>query len=144
MEKITAKGHVNVSAKHKTTLEVTADHELTPRGDCIIAVSSNKGAASLSTTFKDAARSDDAMIRMIIACGGLKEEVVGFGSKNLTFTHPRDLVVRKSNYCCGRTVMIMADKAAADLDRRIVEQLKKPQPVEIILIAERRRTRMSS
>ncbi|MBS7247475.1 MAG: DUF371 domain-containing protein [Candidatus Jordarchaeales archaeon] len=137
VERLTAKGHVNISAKHRTTLEVTVDHEVTPRGDCIVAVSSSKGAASLSPVFKKVAGSDDSVIRMIIECGGIVEEVMGFGSSSLTFTNPRDLVVRKSNFCCGRTVMIKANKAAADLDRRIVEQLKKPQPVEIVLIAEK-------
>lgn len=137
VERITARGHPNVSAKHKTTLEITMEHELTPRGDCIIAVSSDKGAASLSAAFKEVARDDEAIIRMVIMCGGLREEVVGFGCEKLTFTHTKDLVVRKSNYCCGRTLMIKANKAAADLDRRIVEELRKPQTVEIILIAEK-------
>ncbi len=137
IERLTARGHANISAKHKTTLEVTVDHEITPRGDCIVAVSSSKGAASLSSMFKKVAGSDGAIIRMIIECGGIMEEIVGFGSGNLTFTDPKDIVVRKSSYCCGRTVMIKANKAAADLDRRIVEQLKRPQPVKVTFIAER-------
>ncbi len=138
VEKVKARGHPNVTARHRSTLEVTVDPELTPKGDCIVAVASNKGAASLSKRFKEAAKSGDAIIKLIIKAGGLREEVTGRGSVKLTFTHPKDMVARKSNYCCGRTVMIMADKAASDLDRKLVEQLKKPQQVEILLVVERR------
>ncbi|HIP58595.1 MAG TPA: DUF371 domain-containing protein, partial [Archaeoglobus profundus] len=35
-EVITAWGHPNITAKHRTTLEITKDEELSIRGDCII------------------------------------------------------------------------------------------------------------
>jgi len=52
IERILAKGHKNVKATHRTTLEVTKDKYLTPRGDCIIAISANKAASDLSESFK--------------------------------------------------------------------------------------------
>ena len=40
-------GHVNVRATHRSTFEVTREPSLTPRGDCIVGVSSEVGAAGL-------------------------------------------------------------------------------------------------
>ncbi|RLI33421.1 DUF371 domain-containing protein, partial [Candidatus Bathyarchaeota archaeon] len=48
-------------------------------------------------------------------------------------THPSDLVVRKSSYICPRTLMIHADKAAADLPRKMVEALKRAATVTVEL-----------
>jgi uncharacterized protein len=43
------------------------------------------------------------------------------------------MVVRKSGFISGRTLMIGADKAAADLDRRFVEKLKNSENITIIV-----------
>jgi hypothetical protein len=52
-------------------------------------------------------------------------------------TDPADLVVRKSDYVCGRTLAILADKAAKDLSRKLVEKLRNPiQRVKITLMVE--------
>nr|MDO8078362.1 DUF371 domain-containing protein [Candidatus Freyarchaeota archaeon] len=126
-EVLYARGHPNVSAKHRTTLEVTAMEELTPRGDCIVAVASSKGAEQLSERFKKLARNENSRITMTIEADNLTETIRGYGDPRLTFSHPHDLVVRKSTYCNDRTVMIKADKAAIDLDRKLVELLKNPE-----------------
>jgi hypothetical protein len=45
--------------------------------------------------------------------------------------------VRKSDYICGRTLAIRADKAAKDLSRKLVEELRNPsQRVRITLTVE--------
>ena len=138
IEVINAFGHRNIQSTHKTTLEITREENLTKRGDCIVAVKATKGAADLNPRFKDVARSDVARITIIIKAGEVSEAIRAWGSGKLTFTHPHDLVVRKSSYVCGRTLAIKADKAAADLDRRLVERLKDPrQMVEITIVAER-------
>jgi hypothetical protein len=55
----------------------------------------------------------------------------------LQFTHQTDLVVRKSDYVCGRTLAIRADKAASDFSRELVEKLKDPnQEVKVTLVVE--------
>jgi hypothetical protein len=52
-------------------------------------------------------------------------------------THPADMVIRKSDYVCSRTLAINADKAAFDLPKRIVDKLKDPkQKVKITLTAK--------
>jgi hypothetical protein len=63
------------------------------------------------------------------------------GHPSLTFTHPTDLVIRKSDYVCGRTLAIRADIAACDLSRKLVEKLHNSnQKAEITLVAEARTT----
>jgi len=136
-EVIEAQGHQNVRSTNKTTLEITKEASLTKRGDCILAVSATKGAVDLHTRFREAARNRDARITITIEADEEKEVVEAWGSPQLTFTHPTDLVVRKSDYVCGRTLAVRADKAANDLSRRLVEKLRKPkQEVKITLTAE--------
>jgi len=124
VEKFEAKGHPLISAKHPTTLEITKDLEITPRGDCIIAVASQKALSDFSEFFKQLARREDAVITLTLRIGGYAERIVGRGHPNLTYTDSRSIVCRRSSYTCGRTLMIKADKAARDLDRRLVDQLR--------------------
>jgi hypothetical protein len=125
-EIIIARGHENVKATHKSTLEITKENELSKRGDCIIAVSADKTMADLSSDFKENLRKENAKITILIETGDALEVVNALGHPHLTFTHPTDMVVRKSNYICSRTLAIHADKAACDLSRKLVEKLKNP------------------
>jgi len=136
-EHLTAHGHVNIKSANKTTFEITKEEHLTPRGDCIVAVGANKGAVDLSPEFKKTACRPDAHIEIRIAVDGEVETVKAKGHSALTFSHPTDLVVRKSDYVCGRTLAIRADKAACDLSRKLAEKLRnQSQKAEITLIAE--------
>ena len=134
---IFARGHKNIQATHETTFEITKEPTLTKRGDCIIAVEATKGAADLPPEFKEAARKKGAQITITIEAEELKEVVRANGSPRLLFTHPADLVVRKTDYVCGRTLAIRADKAANDLSRKLVEKIKdSSQSIRITLAVE--------
>ncbi len=136
-EIVHARGHRNVRSTHTTTLEVTRETDLTERGSCIIAVAADKGAADLSAELKEALRREEARVTVTVECGGLRDSVRARGSPRLSFTHPTDLVVRRSGYVCGRTVAILADRAASDLSRRLVDKLKDPgQRVKVIFVVE--------
>jgi hypothetical protein len=126
-EIIFARGHRNVQATHKSTLEITKDNELSRRGDCVIAVSANKALADLSPQFKENLRRENSRITMLIEAGSISEVVNAYGNPRLILSHPTDMVVRKSNYMCSRTLAIEADKAACDLPRELVERLKNPE-----------------
>ena len=132
-----AQGHGNVRATHRTTLEITKDSHLTKRGDCIVGVNATHGAVDLASSFKEAARRRDARITITIEAGDLNEVIVAHGSPHLLFTHPTDLVVRKSGYICNRTIAINANKAASDLSNQLVETLQDPrQRVQITLAVD--------
>lgn len=133
-EIILAHGHRNIQATNKTTFEITKEAQLSRRGDCVIAVSADKAMTDLSSEFKENLRKENAKITILIEAGEAAEVVNAFGSPRLILTHPTDLVVRKSDYICTRTLAIQADKAACDLSRKLVEKLKNPsQKVKITL-----------
>jgi len=137
VEELTAHGHLEIRATHPTTLEVTRDRSVTPRGDCIVAVNASKSTANLSEEFKDTARNPRTRITMTLQVEGAVEVIRGHGHPNLTFTHPTDIVVRKSTYVCPRTLMVGADRAAADLRRETVSKLKNPESQIIIRLVAR-------
>lgn len=124
LEVIYAKGHRNITAKHRTTFELIKDVDIGPRADCIIGVEASKAAADLSMEFKNLARRNDAEITLDIFVEDLHERIRGRGSEKLSFTSTRGLIIRRSNYSCAGTLMVQADKAAIDLNRALVEKLK--------------------
>jgi hypothetical protein len=137
VEVISAYGHENIQATHKSTFEITKEKNLSRKGDCIIAVSANKALKDLSVDFKKHLLKESAKITMLIKADGVAEVVKASGSPRLILTHPTDIVVRKSDYICTRTLAVKADKAACDLSRMLVDKLKNPrQKVKITLTVE--------
>ena len=128
-------GHENIQATHKTTLEFTKDSHLSKNGDCIITVAADKALADLNAEFKEKLRKPHAKLTIIIEAGNFTEQVTAHGSPRLILTHLTDIVIRKSDYVCNRTLAVHADKAAQDLSRDLVEKLKNPkQKVKITLV----------
>jgi len=133
-EVIFASGHGNIQATHRTTLEITKDADVSKNGDCIIAVSADKTLCDLKPRFKDLLRREDARLTVVIEAGGIAEVANASGSPRLTFTHPTDIVIRKSEYICDRTLAIKTDKAARNLSRELVKNLKNcSQRVKVTL-----------
>jgi hypothetical protein len=137
VEAIKASGHPKIRANHPTTLEITKESHLTERGDCIVATRASKGCADLSAGFSKLVKKDETRVTLTIEAGNQTETIRGQGSSRLTLQHPNDLVARKSNYVCHRTIMILADKSALDLDREFVRILRDPcVRIRIELVAE--------
>jgi len=136
-ETVYAYGHENIRSTHRTTFEITKESPLTKRGDCVIAVGATKGAKDLSSDFKEAMKIEDVHIAVMIEAGEIREVVKARGSPQLLFTHPTDMVVRKSNYICGRTIAIKANKAARGISRKLIEKIRNPdQKIKITLTVE--------
>jgi len=133
-ESITAYGHPNITATHSTTIEITKKTELTLRGNCIIAVKADKAVAELNSNFKEAMKNENVKVSIIIEAGGLREVIHAYGNPNLAFTHETDMVIRKSNYICNRTLAVKADKAAKDLPRKLVRKLQNPRQKILITL----------
>ena len=134
-ENILAIGHENIQAIHPSTLMFTRDKHLSKTGDCIVAVAADKAVADLSVELKDKLRKPNAKLTILIEADGLKEQINASGSPKLILTHPTDMVIRKSDYICNRTLAIHADKAANDLPRALAAKLKDPkQEVKVTLI----------
>ena len=127
-------GHENMEATHKMTLEITRDQHMTKKGNCIVTVAADKALADLNSEFKENLRKSRAKLTLAIEASGVIEQVNAKGSPQLILTHPTDIVVRKSDYVCSRTLAVNADKAACDLSRALVEKLRDPeQKVKITL-----------
>ena len=137
VERIIGWGHENIVAKNKSTFEITKDSYLTTKGDCIIAVNASKGAFDLDPSFKKVAAQNKTEISMHIKVDDCEQAVSGRGGSSLTFQHPTDLVVRKSNFQCERTLMIRSNKAAFDFPSDFVAKLQQPEnKIFVTIIAE--------
>jgi len=137
-EIIVARGHRNIKATHRTTLEVTKEKDLTERGDCIIGVEADKSISEISSELKRLlAQSVEVGVEVYLPDYDIGDTLKGYGSRELTFTHESDIVIRKSIFVCGRTLLIRADKAACDISREIVELLKDSSTeLNLIIVPE--------
>lgn len=123
--KFTATGHENVTSHHKSTFEITTDKTLTPKGDCIVGVNSNITLNDLPQELKQEIQTDNKKIELMLETENYSDKIIGYGSSKLTLDHPTDIVCRKSDFTCSRTLMINSDKAARDLDENLVNELKQ-------------------
>lgn len=135
-EVVHAEGHENVTGEHASTLEFSSDDFLTPAGDCILAVEADRVPADLPETFVTACQNADATITATIEAGGHTGRVVGRGDPELSFENERSHVLRTSDYVDDRTVLVCADKAAADVDRELVAALTEGADATLTLRVE--------
>ncbi|WP_291767353.1 DUF371 domain-containing protein [Caldivirga sp. UBA161] len=131
---IWARGHGNVRATHRNTIEVTKDNYITERGDCIIACCADKAASDLDNSFKKLVTSGYSLVLMIIVAGSSMDIVVGLGLSGLRLTDERRIIVRRSGHMDDATIMLLANKAAKDLDRDLINKARDSEPIEVILI----------
>lgn len=121
----TCRGHENITALHKTTLEFTKDKELTSRGDCIVGVAADFSFEELRVLVKS---SKKMMIRMRVndfkenQVAELIEEIEG--EVNPAFCDNNEIVIRLGTFPSKRTLLINANKAAKHLNTNFVRCLK--------------------
>ena len=131
--KLKVKGHKNVTSHHKSTFEITKDVEIGPTADCIIGTDMDKSMLNFPQEFKDKIADSNTKITVILDTENGHDEIVGFGHEDLTLTHPTDIVCRTSDFTCPRTLMIGADKAARNLDKDLIEDLKNEKNMEVTI-----------
>ena len=120
-------GHENIRSLHKKTIEITKEKNLTPSGDCIIGVSAKYGCKGNPKKIKDKLRDPNSVIIFSINVDNYKFQVKGKGHKDLICSDPNDIVLRKSNYVCPRTLAIKCDKASDSIPRKIIHLLQNPK-----------------
>jgi hypothetical protein len=121
---VTFYGHPNVRSLHAKTIEITKDENLTPRGDCIIGVRANKACEDLDETLKHRLKSNSAVVRIEIIVGNESFIITGMGSHRLSMLNPHDIVIRRTNFACPRTMSVLCNKASSEVPRKIVEILQ--------------------
>jgi len=122
LDTITAKGHQSIRCTHTTTIELTKDTYLTKKGTCILGIEASKACFDLNPLLKKKIRNGEK-ITVIIKTGDAVESFYGFGHKNLTLLNEKDMVFRKSDFICDRTILIKCSKSSSELDRNIIKTL---------------------
>ncbi|MDC1103171.1 DUF371 domain-containing protein [Nitrosopumilus sp.] len=127
-------GHENIRSNHKKTIEITKESHLTTRGDCIIGVSANSSCADLPEELKNKLRDSKTYVRFLIKVDDDEFVLEGMGHSDLTLTHDEDIVLRKSDFTCPRTISVKCDKASDLVPREMVSKLQNPKTKGLLII----------
>ena len=68
-------------------------------------------------------------VNLEIILAGITFSMHGFTDRRLTLSHGHDIVIRKSNYVCPRTLCVSCDKTPQILPRDLVMKLQNPNSV---------------
>lgn len=120
-------GHPNVQSLHARTVEITKEEHLTLRGDCIIGVRAQKACADIDEKLRKKLMQDGSQVTMEIIVGSKSYAIKGLGDSRLTLKNPHDIVIRKTNFVCPRTLSVRCDRASSDIPREMIELLKDPK-----------------
>ena len=127
-------GHENIRSNHQKTIEITKDSHLTPQGDCIVGVNASASCADLPPELKDKLKNSNSKITFSISVENYEFIIEGKGHQDLILTHEEDIVIRKSDFICPRTLAVKCDKASDLLPREMVELLRNPNTKGIFSI----------
>lgn len=122
-----ARGHKNILANHKNTLEFIKDAELSVSGDCIVGVGAEFSTQSLKKIVSLHKR-----LRMRIIVGKYSEEIEF--TANRRFNSKREIVLRLSEFSSDRTLGFRASKSSKQIDRKLVEKMRNPDQQIIVEI----------
>jgi len=120
-------GHKNIRSNHQKTLEITKESHLTPQGDCIVGVNASSSCSDLPQELKNKLKSENTLVIFTIKVDDQEFTIKGKGHPELTLTHLNDIVIRKSDFVCPRTLSVNCDKASDLLPREMVTLLQNPK-----------------
>jgi uncharacterized protein len=126
-DEITFTGHPNVLSTHTKTIEITKAPRLSLRGDCIIGVNANKGCRDLKPALRDLLRQPNLAVKIEIEVSDMYFAIDGRSDSRLSLQNDHDIVIRKSNFACPRTVAMSCNKSSSDIPRGLVCLLRNPQ-----------------
>lgn len=119
-------GHKNIRSLHPKTIEITKNSNLTPRGDCIVGVNATSGCKDIPNQLKKKLKDPDSSINFSLDVGNHSFKFTGKGHKDLILNHSDDIVIRKSNFVCPRTLAVGCNKASDSIPRKIIRKLQDP------------------
>ena len=134
-EEIQFFGHKNIRSLHPRTIEITKDPNLGLQGDCIIGVSATKSCSDLTSTMKNKIRNNDSLLEINLVVEPFSFKIQGTGNNNLPLTNVHDIVLRKSNFICNRTLCISCNVSALNIPRKMVDLLKDPTKQGLLIIS---------
>lgn len=123
-DEVTFYGHPNVRSLHSKSIEITKDGYLTPKGDCIIGIKANKACTDLEESIRRGLKSSLAIVKIEVIVDDESFIIKGRGDERLTMLNPHDIVIRRTNFVCPRTMSVLCDKASSDMPRELVRLLQ--------------------
>lgn len=133
-DEVTFYGHPNVRSLHSKSIEITKDGYLTPKGDCIIGIKANKACTDLEESIRRGLKSSSAIVKIEVIVGDESFNIKGRGDERLTMLNPQDIVIRRTNFVCPRTMSVLCDKASSDMPRELVRLLQHQEQKGIFRI----------
>jgi len=97
-------------------------------------INASKGCFDLNQNLKKKIK-DENKIKITLKLEDLQDSFIGFGSKDLRLLDKNDMVFRKSNFICDRTVLINCTKSSNEINPELIEKLRKPD-VKLSIIFE--------
>jgi hypothetical protein len=120
-------GHENIRSNHQKTIEITKESHLTPNGDCIVGVNASASCSDLPYLLKKKLQNPNSKVLFSIKVGKHEFNVEGRGHENLILTHLEDIVIRKSDFVCPRTLAVKCDKSSDLIPREMILLLQNPK-----------------
>ncbi|MPZ05461.1 MAG: DUF371 domain-containing protein [Nitrososphaeraceae archaeon] len=133
-ERVTFVGNRNIRCLHNKTIEITKAVSLSTRGDCIAGVSASKACNDFDKEFKARFSESGRKVNLEIKVDEQTFRMHGFTDQRLTLSHDHDIVIRRSNYVCPRTLCVLCNKASFDIPRELVLKLQDPATAAVLKI----------
>jgi uncharacterized protein len=126
--KFKVRGHKNISGTHANTLEFTKEKHLTPTGDCIIGVDADFSYFFLKKFL------NLSVVKVTLCIDNLSDSFLCRPNSN--FFSDSEIVIRRSEYDSERTFAFKTEKTSSEINREIIERLKNPESIMIVIIEE--------
>jgi len=132
-EEVVAYGHPDIKATDNTGFAIVKANSPEKYQKAIIAVKADKACKDFDRKFKNSLKSGKK-IEITIEADGIEDTIIAFCSPALTMTSSEEIAVRKDDRIDGKTIGILANKSAAELNQDLVEKLRNSNTkVKIIL-----------
>lgn len=125
-EEVTAYGHQDIRATDNTGFAIVKAASPEKYQKAIIAVKADKACKDFDRKFKNSLKSGKR-IEITIEADGIEDKITAFCSPAFTLTSSEEIAVRKDDRIDGKTIGILANKSAAELDQDLVEKLRNPE-----------------
>ena len=124
-EEFFARGNSHVEATNQRMLVITKNADIKKDVDAVIAVGSEKACTELRYEFRNALK-EAKRVKITIEAEGVEDKIVAYGSPALKLSNNEEIMIRKDAFIDGRTLAILADKAANELKQELIEKLRNP------------------
>ncbi len=97
--------------------------------------SASKACKDLKPSLKRLLQQADLVVKIEIEVSDLSFAIDGRSDSRLSLLHDHEIVIRKSDFVCPRTVAICCNNASSDIPRDIVQLLGRPQMQGLLRIS---------